>query len=65
MGGGVHMVQFGVGGGGGGGHRPPPAKCWSTKSPLTSPCRLSNHTITINPTLAFAASWFGHARHVD
>ena len=25
----------------------------------------SNHTITINLTLTFAASWFGHASHVN
>ena len=25
----------------------------------------SNHTITPNLTLTFAASWFGHASHVD
>ena len=42
------------GGGGGGG-----------QAPLTSPCPPSNHTITINLTLTFAASWFGHASHVD
>ena len=32
---------------------------------LTSPCPPSNHTITINLTLTFAATWFGHASHVD
>ena len=35
------------------------------QAPLTSPCHPSNHTITINLTLTFAASWFGHASHVD
>ena len=35
------------------------------QAPLTSPCPPSNHTITINLTLTFAASWFGHASHVD
>ena len=45
----------GVGGGGGGG----------AQAPLTSPCPQSNHTITINLTLTFAASWFGHASHVN
>ena len=53
-GGGVRVGQFGVVGLGGGGG-----------APLTSPCPLSNHTITINLTLTFAASWFGHASHVD
>ena len=32
---------------------------------LTSPCPPSNHTITINLTITFVASWFGHASHVD
>ena len=32
---------------------------------LTSPCPPSNHTITINLTLTFAAIWFGHTSHVD
>ena len=35
------------------------------QAPLTSPCPPSNHSITINLTLTFAASWFGHASHVD
>ena len=35
------------------------------QAPLTSPCPPSNHTITINVTLTFAATWFGHASHVD
>ena len=42
--------------------------CWGgggAQAPLTSPCPPSNHTITINLTLTFAASWFGHASHVD
>ena len=34
---------------------------WGAQAPLTSPCPQSNHTITINLTLTFAASWFGHA----
>ena len=50
--GGVEVGRFGSGGGG-------------VKAPLTSPCPPSNHCITINLTLTFAASWFGHARHVD
>ena len=56
------------GGGGGGGTRP----WWLARggggggeAPLTSPCPPSNHTITINLTLTFAATWFGHASHVD
>ena len=58
-GGGVQVGQFGVvrgggaGGGGKGGHR------------LPLPCPQSNHTITINLTLTFAASWSGHASHVN
>ena len=43
-----------VAGGGGG-----------AQAPLTSPCPPSNHSITISLTLTFAASWFGHASHVD
>ena len=35
------------------------------QAPLTSPCPLSNHTTTTNLPLTFAASWFGHANHVD
>ena len=35
-----------------------------SQAPLTSPCPPSNHTITLNLTLTFAASWFGHASHV-
>ena len=53
----------GVGGGGLGG------AIWGVwggaQAPLTSPCPPSNHTITINLTLTFAARWFGHASHVD
>ena len=52
-GGGLGGAIWGVGGGGG------------AQAPLTSPCPPSNHTITINLTLTFAASWFGHASHVD
>ena len=54
VGGGVQVGRFGVLGGGRG-----------AQAPLTSPCPPSNHTITINLTLTFAASWFGHASHVD
>ena len=50
VGGGVPVGRFGVWWGGGG-----------AQAPLTSPCPPSNHTITINLTLTFAASWFGHA----
>ena len=49
----VQVGQFGVVGGGG------------AQAPLTSRCPPSNHTITIKLTLTFAASWFGHASHVD
>ena len=52
-GGGSGGAIWGVGGGGG------------AQAPLTSPCPPSNHSITINLTLTFAASWFGHASHVD
>ena len=42
--------------------------CWGAgggaQAPLTSSCAASNNTITINLTLTFAASWFGHASHV-
>ena len=54
-GGGIQVGRFGVLGGGG----------WGAQAPLTSPCAPSNHTITINLTLTFAASYFGHASHVD
>ena len=46
-GGGVQVGKFGVLGGGGEG---------GAQAPLTSPCPPSNHTITINLTLIFAAS---------
>ena len=52
VGGGVQVGRYGVGGGG-------------AQAPLTSPCPSSNYSITINLTLIFAASWFGHASHVD
>ena len=63
-----------MGGGGsgrvgwGGGSRWDDLGCWGgggAQAPLTSPCPPSNHSITINLTLTFAASWFGHASHVD
>ena len=62
--GGVQVGQFGVVVGGG-----PGGAIWGVggggaQAPLTSPCPPSNHTITINLTLTFAASWFGHASHV-
>ena len=63
LGGRVQVGQFGVVGGGPGG------AIWGVggggQTPPTSPCPQSNHTITINLTLTFAASWFGHASHVD
>ena len=46
---GVHMGQLGV---------------VEAHAPLTSPCPPSNHNITINLTLTFALTWFGHASHV-
>ena len=55
VGGGVQVGRFGVVRVGGGG----------AQAPLTSPCPESNHTISINLTLTFAASWFGHASHVN
>ena len=42
----------------------PKAKRFPSQAPLTSPCPPSNHTITLNLTLPFAASWFNHASHV-
>ena len=33
----------------------------AAQAPLNSPCPPSNHTITINLTLTFAASWLGRA----
>ena len=64
--GGVQVGQFGVVVGGGG----PGWAIWGVggggaQAPLTSPCPPSNHNITINLTLTFAASWFGHASHDD
>ena len=52
----------------GGGSRWGDLGCWGgggAQAPLTSPYPPSNHSITINLTLTFAASWFGHASHVD
>ena len=55
--GGVQVGQFGVVVGGG-----PGGAIWGAwggeggQAPLTSPCPPSNHTITINLTLTFAAS---------
>ena len=51
-------IWGGAGGGGGQGGG-------GEEAPLTSPCPQSNHTITINLTLTFAASWFGHASHIN
>ena len=59
LGGGSGRVRFGGGGALGG------SVGRGAQAPLTSPCPPSNHTITINLTLTFAASWFGHASHVD
>ena len=50
-------------GGGGGGHKALVVS--SGGAPRKSPCRPSNHTITINLTLTFAATWFGHASHFN
>ena len=47
-GGGPGGAIWGVAGGGGG-----------AQAPFTSPCPPSNHSITINLTLTFAASWLG------
>ena len=49
----------------GGGYMPPRPSVGPSQAPLTSPCPPSNHTITLNLTLTFAASWFSHASHVD
>ena len=47
--------------GGGGGSRWGNLGVGGQQAPLTSTCPPSNHSITINLTLTFAASWFGHA----
>ena len=60
MGGGVQAGRFF-----GGGYMPPRPRVRQSQDPLTSPCPPSNHTITLNLTLTFAASWLGHASHVD
>ena len=67
-GGGVRVGQFGVVVGGGVAQGLGGSLWWGgggAEAPLTSPCPPSNHTITINLTLTFAATWFGHAHHVD
>ena len=70
-GGGLREGRFGGGGpsgairGGGGGE--PGGAIWGfggAQAPFTSPCPPFNHSITINLTLTFAASWFCHASHV-
>ena len=68
LGGGVHVGRFGVVVEGGGvqvGRFGVLERGGGAQAPLTSPCPPSNHTITINVTLTFAASWLGHASHVD
>ena len=42
----------------------PKAKRWSITGSPYLPLPPSNHTTTLNLTLTFAASWFGHANHV-
>ena len=64
VGGGVQVGQFGVVGGGEW-HKALVVSSGGGGAPRTSPCRPSNHTITINLTLTFAATWFGHASHFD
>ena len=57
VGGGVQVGRIGVVGGGL--SRWGDLGCWGgggAQAPLTSPCPPSNHTITINLTLTFAAS---------
>ena len=51
--------------GGGGWHKALVVSSGGGGVPLTSPCPPSNHTITINLTLTFAVTWFGHVSHVD
>ena len=51
--------------GGWGGYMPPRPSVGQSQAPLTSPCPPSNHTITQNLTLTYAASWFVHASYVD
>ena len=65
LGGGVQVGRFGVGGGLEGGQMPPRPSVGQSQAPFTSPCPPSNHAITLNLTLTLAASWFGHASHVD
>ena len=76
MGGGVGRVGWGGGtggaiwggGGGGGWHKALVVSSGGGGGGIGSaylPCPPSNHTITINLTLTFAATWFGHASHVD
>ena len=66
------MFGRGFEGGGGGGLREgqlggggPGGPIWGgdggAQAPLTFICPPSNHSITIDLTLTFAASWFGHA----
>ena len=61
MGGGGSGRGFWLGGGGGGLHALKAMRWLITGSS----CPPSNHTITLNLTLILAASWFGHASHVD
>ena len=49
----------------GGGYVSPRPSVGQSQAPLTSPCPTSNHTITINLSLIFAASYIGHGSHVD
>ena len=51
--GGVEVGQFG-------GYMPPRPSVGPSQAPLTSLCTPSNHTITLNPTLTFAANWPCH-----
>ena len=46
-----------------GGYMPPRPSVGPSQAPLTSLCPPSNHLITLNLTLTFAASWFSHASH--
>ena len=59
------LVRWGGPGGAIWGYMPPTPRVGPSQAPLTSPCPPSNHTITLNLTMTFAANWFSHASHVD
>ena len=59
-------VQVGIlGWWGGGWHKALVVTGGGAHAPLTSPCPPSDHTITISLTVTLAATWNGHASHID